>query len=359
MSVIGKYIYGIIPRAFSGEVNPRSLESEKASAQASGVTTCEQVYTISYQDISAVVSNSEIIDYTHMLKDALARGLLRHQQVIEEITLEHTVIPMRLGTFACDEDEIKAILAKGYRIIKDIFAKVSGKIEIDVACTWSDFTSTLKQIGEEKEIKEFKESLLSNLKGVTVDDQMKIGVMAKKALDQKRENYAFQIQAVLKTASCNFRDHELMDDKMVANFAFLIEKAKREEFDRRIEELNDEFNEKLNFRCVGPLPPYSFYTLQIEKIKFEDLDWARKKLRLNEAASKDEIKKAHQRSAFSLHPDKNPNTPGIEREFDDATRAYKILLDYCQACEQAGQKDNFSFNEEEVQKNAILVKVKE
>jgi len=359
MGEIGKYIYGIIPRSYSGEVNSRPFENEKASAQVGGVTTCEQIYTISYQDISAVVSDSEVIDYAHMLKDAVAKQLLRHQRTIEGIMPEHTIIPMRLGTYAQDETEIRDILTKGYRIIKDIFGKVSGKIEIDVACTWSDFTSILKQVGEEKEIKEFKESLLSNLKGVTVDDQMKIGVMVKKALDQKRENYAFQIQAVLKTASCNFRAHELMDDKMVANFAFLIEKTKGEDFNGKIEELDAGFAQRLNFRSVGPLPPYSFYTLEIKKMDFKEIDWARKRFGLDGFASKDKIKKAHQRLAISMHPDRNPDSPGIEREFDDVTRAYKILLDYCQACEQAGQKDNFSFNEEESQKNAILVKARE
>ena len=294
-----------------------------------------------------------------MLKDVVARQLIRHQQVIEGIMPKHTIIPMRLGTFAQDEAEVRDILNKGYRIIKDIFAKIGDKIEIDVACTWSDFNSVLKEVGEGKEIKEFKERVLANPKGITVEDQMKIGVMVKKALDEKRERYALQIQNTLKTASCDCKRHELMDDKMVINCAFLIEKAKCEDFDRKIEELNSNFAEKLNFRCVGPLPPYSFYTLEVKKMDFKEIDWARKRLGLNDIANKDEIKKAHQRLAFSLHPDKNPDTPDIEREFDNATRAYKILLDYAQAFEQTAQFDKYSFKEEEFKKNAILVKVRQ
>jgi len=140
---------------------------------------------------------------------------------------------------------------------------------------------------------------------------------------------------------------------MVLNTAFLINKTKQKEFDKKIEELNTKFNNELNFRCVGPLPPYSFYTLEIKKWQFEEIDWARRKLGLqNNFATKDEIKKAHQTMAFTFHPDKNPNTSGIEREFDEITKAYKLLCEYCEG-------DSCSFSEEEFKKNAILVKVRD
>ena len=100
------------------------------------------------------------------------------------------------------------------------FPKISDKIEIDVVAVWSDFVSVIRDAGQDKEIKEFKEQLLKHPKGITVDDQMKIGFMLKKALDEKREKYAFKIQDILKTVCINYKKHELMDDKMVANFAF-------------------------------------------------------------------------------------------------------------------------------------------
>ncbi len=370
MERIGKYIYGVIPRlrpstslrTGSGQVNsnptriglPNPLKEGPNSQEffgPYGISSCEEVYTISYQDIQAVVSDCEIVDYTFMRKDVLARLLVRHQKVIERImSFEYTIIPMRLGIFAKNQTEVKDILNKGYRLIKDVAHKINEKVEIDVSATWSDFNTILKEAGEEKEIKEFKEKLLANPKGVTLEAQMKAGAMVKKALDGKRQRCASKIQDTLMSISEDSRQHELMDDKMVINSAFLIEKYKQKDFDRKVEKLNTEFGERLNFRCVGPLPPYSFYTLEIKKMEFKDLDWARKKLELNIATSKDEIRKAYQRQAFSLHPDKNPNVPGIEREFDEVTKAYKTLWEYCQ-----GEK--CSFDEEEFKKNSILVKV--
>ncbi len=347
MTQESKYIYGIITLDGKKEFAPIEIGDQE-----------ERVYTISYRNISAAVSDSEIVDYTHMPKDAVARYLLRHQKVIEGIMPKHTIIPMRLGTFASDEKEVRGILNRGYKIIKDILREISEKIEIDVVATWSDFNSVLKEIGEEKEIKEFKERFLANPKGITIEDQMKVGVMVKKALDRKREKYAFQIENALKTICQDLREHELMDDKMIINTAFLIDKARQEDFDRKIEEINNRFAEKLNFRCVGPLPPYSFSTLEIKKMQFEEIDWARKRLGLNNYITSDEIKEAYRSLVISTHPDKNPDTPGMENEFDEVTRAHKIIVDYCRVWKQTGQNEKCSLKEKEFKKNAILVKVR-
>ena len=129
------------------------------------------------------------------------------------------------------------------------------------------------------------------------------------------------------------------------------------DFEKKLEELNTEFEEKLNFRCIGPLPPYSFYTLQIKRMDFKEVEWARKRFGLNNDTNREEVKKAHRALAVNVHPDKNPEMPSKEKEFSDVTKAYGILLDYCRACEQTGSRGNYSFDEDEFKKNSVLVTV--
>jgi len=353
----GKYIYGIIPQVSGPGL---AMLNDTKSFGHCGTTACEDVYAHPYKNIWAVVSDSEIVDYTRMRKDALAMFLVRHQRVIEKIMSSgYEVIPVKLGTFVRDESELANILVCGYFIVKGIADKISNKIEIDVIATWGDFTSVLKEASEEKEIKKLKEKLLSDPKAVTMDDQMKVGLMIKKALDEKRAKLAEEIQVALKNFAREARSHELMDDKMVVNCAFLIDKRDQANFYKKVEELNTGFAETLNFRCVGPLPPYSFYTLEIKKMQLEEIDWAKKKLGLYDAISKDGVKKAYQRSALSSHPDRNPDMPGSEMKFDEVNKAYKILVDYCEACEQAGHGRDGALNEEEFKKNTVLVKVRD
>ncbi len=342
-----KYIYGII------EV------SEEKVFNSYGFATYEEVYVISYQDISAVVSDSELVDYTTLPKNQVARYLLRHQQVIEKIMDLHTIIPMRLGTYAFSIREVEEILSKGYKTFKDILVKINNKIEMDVAAIWSDLNSIIKEIGEGEEIKQLKEKLMSKPEGISMEDQIKIGRLIKNILDKEREKLTSEIWDVLRRLSIDSRAHGLMDDRMILNTAFLIDKEKRAEFERRLSELNELFNERINFRCVGPLPPYSFYTAETKKISCEEVDWARKMLHLGNRATKEEVINAYRNGAKFYHPDKNIGVSNTERQFNEINRAYRILLEYCLSAEQAGKGDGCLFNEKEFGQNAIIVKVRE
>jgi hypothetical protein len=263
---------------------------------------------------------------------------------------------MRLGTFASSDEEVREILSKGYRTIKDIFERAKDNIEIDIVATLNDLKSFLQGISQDDEIRQLKQSLLNKEGGITIDDQMKVGVLVKRHLDKKKEMFANQIQAALGEIAQNLKAHDLMDDKMVLNTAFLLDKNRQKEFERKLDELNDKFEDKLNFRCVGPLPPYSFYTLEVKKPQFEEINWAKKKLGLEkDFITAIEIKKAHRKTALTCHPDKNPDTPDIEQKFDEMTRAYKILLDYYRASNQDEHDQGCYLNEEAFEKNALLV----
>jgi hypothetical protein len=363
MSNIGKYIYGVINSdskeffdlgqiASFEDIYPFGNSTEAADSSE----ISNQAYTISFQDIAAIVKDSEIVDYSHMPKDILARLLVSHQQLIEKVMTEHSIIPLRLGTFAASDEEVSRILSKGYRTIKDIFEQTKNSIEIDVVATLNDLKSFLQEFSREEEIKQLKQSLLNKKGGVTIDDQMKVGVLVKKHLDKKKEVLANRVQAALGEIAQNYKAHDLMDDTMVLNSAFLINKSRQEEFEQQVEQVNEKFEDKLNFRCVGPLPPYSFYTLEVKKPRFDEVNWAKKKLGLkDDFITAVAIKKAHRRTALVCHPDKNPDTPDIEQKFDEMTRAYKILLDYYRASNQGENDKGCYLNEEAFEKNVVLV----
>ena len=347
MAEIGKYIYGIIET------------SKEESFDSSGIYPYEEVYAIPYQDISAVVSDSQFVEYTTLSKDRVARYLLAHQQIIEKIMDSYTIIPMKLGTYVFNIREVEEILLKGYTMFKDIFRKINNKIEIDVVATWNDLNSVIKEIGEEKEVKELKEKLMSKPDGVSVEEQVKIGGLIKNILDKKREKIAFEIGDASAKVSIESKAHGLMDERMIFNTAFLIDKDIKIEFERRLDELNELYNEKIDFRCVGPLPTYSFYTAEIKKIPLNEIDWARKRLCLKDIITRDEIEKAYRHRALEYHPDRNPDTLGSDKEFNEVNKAYRLLLEYCLSAEQGGKREPYSLREEEFDENAIIVKVRE
>jgi len=342
-----KYIFGIIET------------SEEKLFNSYGFTAHEEVYTIPYQDISAVVSDSSLINYTTVPKDQVARFLLRHQQVIEKVMDSYTIIPMRLGTYALNIREVEEILSKGYAMFKDIFRKINDKIEIDVVATWNDLNSVIKEIGEQKEVKELKEKLRSKPEGVSVEDQIKMGNLIKDILDKKREKIFFEIGELSAKVTIDLRAHDLMDDRMIFNTAFLISKDNQGDFDEKVEELNRRYLEKINFRCVGPLPAYSFYTVEVKQIRFDEIDLARKRLCLNDTATMAEIEKAYRNRAFVYHPDRNLSSQDAEGKFNELTKAYRLLREYLQSVEQESKDGRCSFREEDFGHNSIIVKVRD
>ena len=363
MNKTGKYIYGVINSnseevfelgrfvAF-GDIYPANQPAEVLNRSKA----LSYAFTICFQDVAAVVSDSEIVDYSHMPKDTLGRLLVGHQQLIEKVITKHSIIPMRLGTFADSDEEVRRILTKGYGTIKDIFARAGNSIEIDVVATLNDFQSFLREVSEEEEIKQLKQSLSGKKGGVTIDDQMKIGILVKRHSDKKKDILANQIQTALGEITQNLKAHDLMDDKMVLNTAFLLDKTRQKEFEHKLDEVNDRFEDKLNFRCVGPLPPYSFYTLEVKKPQFDEIDWAKKKLGLEkDFITAIEIKKAHHKIALICHPDKNPQIPNIEQKFDEMTKAYRILLDYIRMANRDENDEGCFLNEEAFEKDALLV----
>ena len=51
---------------------------------------------------------------------------------------------------------------------------------------------------------------------------------------------------------------------MVLSSAFLVEKEKQKEFDDRIEELIKEYENRIKFIYIGPIPPFNFVELHLE-----------------------------------------------------------------------------------------------
>lgn len=344
MNNTAKYIYGVTNTGSLGAV--------------SGLPVPNGAYTVSYKDVSAVVSDSEIFDYKNLPADVAAQHLVRHQLVIEKIMEDSSIIPMRLGTYVLNEDEVTQALANGYGMFKEVFGEVEGRMEIDVAASWADLNAVIREVSEEGEVRALKQLLLDRKEQITVDDQVKMGALIKSHLTGKKNAYACAIRDSLGGLSRKMKEHVMNDDMRILNAAFFIDNSVRNPFEERLDELNNGFGGKVHFKCIGPLPPYSFYVLEITKFGYEEIDRARRKLGLDEFATKDDVKRAYRKCASLCHPDRRFNMQSViekaqaETEFDEITNAYRLLSVFC-------RREGCAMNEKEVMRNSISVRIKE
>lgn len=333
----GRYIYGVIQVNEKKSFGPIGLGDPK-----------KEVYTVPSQDISAVVSDSPIIGYESMTKDKVVKDLFCHQSVIEKIMKGHTIIPMKFGTFVQGEEGIFQILKNGYEQFKETLSLISNKIELDVVALWNK-EIIFKEISEEKEIKEFKEKIASNPAGPQLNDRIKLGRMVEKSLKEKNLEYRQELLCTLKKIACDFCTHDTLDNMMILNSSFLLDREREKDFDEKLHQLDEKYEKKINFRCVGPLAPYSFSTIEVKKLGFETVDKARRLLELGEEITRSEIKSAHRKLVFKYHPDKNPQGKPFDKEFNELTQAYKLLLEYCQSDRRSLRKGDV--------KDSILIKI--
>ena len=133
---------------------------------------------------------------------------------------------------------------------------------------------------------------------------------------------------------------------------------KQEKFEQAIDQLDEEYNNTLNFKLIGPLPCYSFYTLEVQELNPERVEQAKEELKLGVETSESEIKKAYLGKAKLFHPDAQLKNDD-EENFNRINKAYHTLIDYSVAVRQSSKEDLISLAKEKVLDNLILVKIKE
>jgi hypothetical protein len=342
----GLYIYGIIPVYYEAD---QFRELDKLN-----------VFNVPYRKISAIVSRNSVIDYRQLGIEPLAKLLVDHQKTIEQIMHMGftTILPMRLGTFANNTAEVIRILEKGYDLIIETLERISNLVEVDLVSTWCDFNQVLAEIAVNPQVTEVKEKIQKSRKAVTQSDQLSVGYLVKKIIDEKRSEVALEIIGGLKPFSQDIRQNEILNDQMVSNLAFLLSQNQVTHFEEALDSLDGRLGGKMNFKLVGPLPCYSFFTLEVKKLLFDEIESAKTELGLNSAASEKIIKDAYLEKVKCCHPDMNPGDESTAN-FNRINKAFQTMLNYTKAVKPATSDDYFSLSIEAVNENSVFLKIKD
>jgi hypothetical protein len=368
------YIYCIIELDESKWGQKRNY-GEEISFGAIGIDK-EEVTTVSFNDIAAVVSKTDVDQFDEDGEETLKQYLARHQQVIEFIMQKHPVIPMKFGIAAENKNDVLEMLDRVYIQFKSAFNKFRDKVELAVQVFWDEQTALQEIVAINKEIQRLMAQAndgLSACDGGSRSNRAKpqaglqakitIGKAVHAAVTKKQEAITTDIQNYLLPHAVDFASNKLLTDDMIMNGAFLVEKQREAAFDDRVNEISDKYNGKLKFKYIGPMPPYSFVNIELTMPKFELIDGARRTLGLGEEANMSEIKAAYRKLAAEYHPDKSPLPPFFKRgdfgkggkfpdedgeRFKKIAEAYEILEIYC-------ENYRYSFRKEQVEGTVFVI----
>ncbi len=244
----GIYVYSIIECA-----EPRTFG--KAGIGGRG----DDVYTVHYKELAAVVSRAPLVIY-----DPTRENVLAHEHVNEVSIAEgFTPVPMSFGTLFKTEKDIVEFLEDTYDDLRDVLVKMKDKLEFNLRVNWAR-EEVLAEIERDDEgIRRLKEEI-SRSQQSTYFARMQLGRLVEQALNEKSDAYVRDIYEYLRDAAIASRSNKPIGDKMIMNAAFLVLRDRADIFDQNVQEIAQRYEGKLSFRFTGPWPPWNFVTIRLQ-----------------------------------------------------------------------------------------------
>jgi hypothetical protein len=233
----GRYLYGVI-RSDSGLAPPKD-----------GVAGASSTFTVVHGGIAALVSEVDPAGFAPKKNDLLA-----HANVLEQAALVTDVLPWRFGTiFEGDRELVSELLAPKERALLRSLEDLSGVVELQVKVSYVE-DEVLREITlSDPTVKRLK---ARGAKGY--QDQVRLGEAVARALEKRRTADAKAIGSCLHRLAESCSTGPLNSETMVANLACLVRRDAIERFEREVETMAQGSSERMTFRVLGPLPPYSF-----------------------------------------------------------------------------------------------------
>ncbi len=315
------YVYGIIP------------SDERVSLPGAGVSAGPGgIHAVPCDGIAAVVGPSDRDDYQGLAREDLVQVLLEQQRVVEGVMAAFPVLPARFGTVLADEERVIDLLTRGHDLLRDELDRLAACVQMEVVVQW-DLEQVFAEIGRDERVAQVRAAAAAPAAD-TEALRILLGRTVQTLLEERRAALEERLLPRLRETAREVHANPCMDDKMVLNLALLVDEPGRVQLDALLPELDAELEGELDFRCVGPLPPYTFATLEVEAPRFVDTERARGLLELPMEVTAGQVKTAFRGLASRLHPDVNPDAAHGEEAIAELAWAYKLLSRFVDsACE--------------------------
>lgn len=218
-----------------------------------------EVYTIPYKDIGAVVHDCPLEPYKGN-EEKVKSYVLEHQDVIDLVFEKFgTVLPMSFDVIVKGEKSVKKWLEKEYEKFKEKLNKFKGKVEVGVQIFWDTKLMAEMITNTSGEIKKVREEMERKPKGMAYFYKMKVEDILKREMEKKACALFGEFYDKIRRHAEDIRVEKLKKDKdrqMLMNLSLLIDRGKIEEVGRELSKVKK--TKGFDARFTGPWPPYSF-----------------------------------------------------------------------------------------------------
>jgi Gas vesicle synthesis protein GvpL/GvpF len=166
---------------------------------------------------------------------------------------------VRFGTvMENDGAVIDLFLAPRHDRLVALLAELSGKVQLSVKAFYDEERLMRGVVDDSRAVAQLRERVRQRPKAATYYERIQLGELVAGEVEQARErDSALVLQRLEPLAVAARREPPGTPDAAV-NAAFLVERARVDEFSEAVARLSDEVKDRMRLRYIGPLPPYAF-----------------------------------------------------------------------------------------------------
>ena len=316
-----KYVYGFIKAGGEGK-------SDFGPIGVAG--NGEEVCTLPRDGVAAVISQTRNPAIGSLPKKELVGCLAQHQLVAETVMKAgSTILPMEFGTVLDSDAQVAEMLEANREKLWTLLGDIEGLFEVDVVVMWPDIQQVFAEIARYKEIVELKSRIAELPSGESMAARLSLGKLAKDRLDAKKRALQERLLPPWERVARRTVRHEIRNDAVGINAAFLLNADDRDTLEALVNKADQEEGGSLDFRMVGPLPPYAFSTVQCRRAQLAELDAARCELSLPECITPQALAQAARTAMRRFHPDTDSADDDLPEKFERVKAATDLLRRFC------------------------------
>jgi hypothetical protein len=244
-AAVGHYIYAIIPD--QGRRSLGNIGLEEA-----------EVYTIGDGKVAVVVS-----DMTSARIRPQRRNMAAHQEVLKQLLHDITPLPAAFGLVADDDAAISRILRENQSAFIDQLVRVKDRVEMGLRMTWDVPNIFEFFVGAHPELQELRDDFFRDGGNLTQDQIITLGRSFEGLLEQDRERYSDQVEAVMRSCCSDIKRNKCRTEKEIMNIACLVNRSDLKRFEQVVLQAARPFDNNFAFDFNGPWAPHNFVEMDI------------------------------------------------------------------------------------------------
>ena len=191
------------------------------------------------------------------------RNMIAHTTLLERVIAQTDVLPVRFGTVAADAAVLTRCIAAHAAAFQTGFYAIAGRVELGLKASWRDGVVFGEIIAADQDLCRLRDRLRSRPASETYYERVELGRRVEAALVGRRAAETTAILAELAPLAEQVVELRTLDEDMILNRAFLVRREHEARFDAQVQAVAERCAARMNFRYVGPVPPYNFIRLQV------------------------------------------------------------------------------------------------